>query len=70
MGYRGQMNHSSDVADPKSPKSIGTYSRKRDAAYFIDHRGNKISYRRLLDKISKKRLDEKKFDALCIGTYR
>ncbi|RCN47348.1 hypothetical protein ANCCAN_06636 [Ancylostoma caninum] len=63
------MNHSSDVSDPKSPKSIGTYSRKRDAAYSIDHKGNKNSFKRLTDKLNRKALDPKKFDALCARKY-
>ncbi|KAK6731311.1 hypothetical protein RB195_007652 [Necator americanus] len=58
-----------DVMDPNSPKAVGTYSRKRDAVYYVDHLGNKVSFRRWSVKIKKLQISPLKFDVLCRGYY-
>ncbi|CAJ0594138.1 unnamed protein product [Cylicocyclus nassatus] len=54
-----------DVAEPKSPKFIGTYSKRRDNLVYIDDKGKRKSVKRVLVQIKSGDLGKDQFDTFC-----
>ncbi|RCN44655.1 hypothetical protein ANCCAN_09300 [Ancylostoma caninum] len=54
-----------DLANPRSEKWIGTYSKERDIAVFIGQGGKRKVYRRLWEEMRKKRQNPQMFEVMC-----